>query len=142
MIALMSPATAKSGAKTEFVLEITNRSDRTVPIGFDDTCGAFEANASNEHVTTFESECSAICGALTTDRFARFLLPPHGAVRKTVTLDATRRAIRGDSCTAENLGPLPPGNYTLEVKLPALWFPPDADDRHERSFRAPIVVTP
>ncbi len=78
-------------------------------------------------------------------RALRLFLRPHGAVRKTVTLDATQRVVRrrepDGACVEEDLGPLPPGNYTLEIALPARWLPTESDDRVDPFVRAPIRVT-
>jgi hypothetical protein len=78
-------------------------------------------------------------------RALRLFLRPHGAVRKTVTLDATQRVVRrrepDGACVEEDLGPLPPGNYTLEIALPASWLPTESDDRVDPFVRAPIRVT-
>ena len=78
-------------------------------------------------------------------RALQLFLRPHGAVRKTVTLDATQRVVRrrepDGACVEENLGPLPPGNYELEIALPASWLPTESDDRVDPVIRTPIRVT-
>jgi hypothetical protein len=145
--AIVSPLVAPSGQKTPFVLEIRNITDQTIPIVFDDDPLAFAANASNEDATTLESDCSPIDGLVIGPhtRALRLFLRPHGAVRKTVTLDATQRVVRrrepDGACVEEDLGPLPPGNYTLEIALPASWLPTESDDRVDPFVRAPIRVT-
>jgi hypothetical protein len=142
---IVSPLVAQSGQKTPFVLEIRNVTDQTIPIVFDDDPLAFAANASNEDATTLESDCSPIDGPVIgpNTRALRLFLRPHGAVRKTVTLDATQRVVRRrePDGVEENLGPLPPGNYTLEIALPARGLPTESDDRVDPFVRAPIRVT-
>jgi hypothetical protein len=144
---IVSPLVAQSGQKTPFVLEIRNVTDQTIPIVFDDDPLAFAANASNEDATTLESDCSPIDGLVIGPhtRALRLFLRPHGAVRKTVTLDATQRVVRrrepDGACVEENLGPLPPGNYELEIALPASWLPTESDDRVDPFMRTPIRVT-
>ncbi len=162
--AIVSPLVAQSGQKTPFVLEIRNITDQRIPIVFDDPL-AFAATASNEDATTLESDCSPIVSpghsgpAVSRDpggreptgphrapeQALRLFLRPHGAVRKTVTLDATQRVVRrrepDGACVEEDLGPLPPGNYELEIALPASWLPTESDDRVDPFVRAPIRVT-
>lgn len=147
--AIVSPLVAPSGQKTPFVLEIRNITDSMIPVIFDDDPLAFVATASNEDATTASAEggCPPVVspGSGGPERALRLFLRPHGAVRKTVLLDATQRVVRpqepGGACVEDELGPLPPGNYELEIALPASWLPTESDDRVDPFVRAPIRVT-
>lgn len=142
---LTQSATIRSGQQAQFVLEMQNASGRPLPLEIDDSCGAFEAEASNEKATTFESECGGLCGGGPDAKILRVTLEPGGAIRKKVSLTATMRRVvaKGDECTERVTGALPPGTYTLQIPLP--WSEPMRDNPGSmaaRIFSAPLVVTP
>ncbi len=142
---LTQSATVRSGQQAEFVLKIENASGRPLPLELDDSCGAFEAQASSARATTLESECGALCGRGLDAKVLRVTLEPGGAIQKSVSLTATMRRVvaKGDDCVEQATGALPPGAYTLQIPLP--WEDPMRDDSGSmagRTFTAPLVVTP
>lgn len=137
----MKPATIQSGAEATFVLEIRNATDAPIVVPVPDGCVAWMTTASNgKGITTFESECGAVCSLAS--EMVRLTLLPGGVLKKRLTLRAARVRIAGDSCKKQQLGPLPPGAYTLHVVLP--WTHPAKNDPHDRTsdaFTAPLRVT-
>jgi hypothetical protein len=132
----------KSGAERTFTLEIANTSSADLPVTLYFGCGAFSAEASNDRATTFESECGGLCGQ---GDVLDLTLVPGGVIHKRVRIEAVMRKVDGDACTERELGPLPPGAYTLEVSLP--WSDPtptaeEPDAHSSRTFRTPLVVEP
>ncbi len=139
-----SPARIGSGETRELVLELRNDTSGEVSVPLPEGCLVWNASAtSTSGVTTFESECGGLCG--TPPQMRRFVLAPGGVLRKRVPLAATRVRIAGETCAEEQLGPLPPGAYTLEVMLP--WLEPaprpeDPNAQQRRTFEAELTVTP
>lgn len=139
---LLEDAVVKSGSEATFTLVITNVSGAPLPLWLTFGCAAFDAQGENADHRTFESECGGLCGS--GDPLV-VTLEPNGRVTKKVTLSASMVRIGGEDCRREELGPLPPGSYTLTVALP--WtdpapIPGNDQARASRMFRTPLLVTP
>lgn len=137
--------TIRSGGVTSFDLEMQNVSGRMLAFDVGDSLGAFHTEAFNATFATFQTECGGlgIGGLGTRATVVRVHLDPDGTVRKRVWLSATmaRIVVKEEKCVAEQLGALPPGNYTLRVQLP--WSDPTPgapNSRTMRFFDAPLVV--
>lgn len=137
------PPLLASGSERAFTLELLNETRQPIVVPVPAGCRAWEVTAFDERTSNFESECGGLC----TDPalMARYTLLPGGVLRKRVSLSARRRRVSGQSCEEQDLGPLPPGNYTMRVLLP--WLDPaptpDAPDaRANRLIDVPIEVTP
>ncbi len=146
-LALAGNPVARSGYDAGLVLEMTNVSSEPLPLEVDDSCGTFEAQASNESSTSFESDCFGLCGGAGPEpHVLRVTLEPGGVVRKKVKFYAVQTRIQLDDheeCVAKTLGALPPGAYDLRVTLP--WTDPIPDDpsvTRPRVLLAQLTVTP
>lgn len=130
-----SPVVIRSGEERDLTLELRNVSGAPLVVDLDDSCLAFEAVATNATATSFESECGGLCGTPT--QKLRVTLEPNGVIRKNVRFAAVIRKVTGDRCENKVHGPLPPGEYRLEVTLP--WS--DAE-RGPRKFEGALRVVP
>ena len=136
-----SPAIVKSGASATFVLTMKNATGAPLPLELTFGCNAFLAEAANDSATTFEVECGGLCGQ---GQPLRVTLAPQGVVHKRVRLDANMRRIDGKDCVERQLGPLPPGRYTMTIDLP--WtdpspIPGNPQARKSRVVEVPLEVT-
>jgi hypothetical protein len=141
-----SPLVAKSGYDARLVVELKNTSHEPLPVDLDDSCGTFEAQASNESANSFESDCFGACGNGPEPHVFSVTLEPGGIVRKKVKFYAVQRRVIMDEhqeCVTRTLGSLPPGEYQLRVTLP--WTDPVPDDptvMRPRVVEAPLTITP
>lgn len=138
-----SPAVIRAGQAASLQLELRNVTKEPLQLELDSSCTAFAAVAKSATTSSFESECGGLCGR--DAQKLRITLEPGGTVRKAVALTATQRRIAGDDCAEKDLGPLPPGAYTLEVPLP--WTDPAPQPENpgavaSRTFSAPLLVSP
>jgi hypothetical protein len=109
----------------------------------DDSCLAFESVAESATASSFESECGGLCAPA--PQKLHVTLDPGGILQKSIHLVAVQRRVEGDECVEKNLGPLPPGRYTLQVTLP--WtdpspIPGNAQAHASRTFSGPLIVEP
>lgn len=137
------PPLLTTGTERAFTLELLNETGEPIVVPVPAGCRAWEVTAFDERTSTFDSECGGLC--TNPASMARYTLLPGGVLRKRVPLSATRRRVSGPRCEEQDLGPLPPGNYTMRVLLP--WLDPaptpDAPDaRDHRLIDVPIEVTP
>lgn len=138
-----TPAVIHRGLASKFTLEFRNVSGAPLPLELDNSCLAFESVARNETASSFESECGGLC--VRASNKLRVMLEPGGILQKSVDFVAVQRRIDGDQCSEKNLGPLPPGRYTLKVTLP--WtdpapIPGNAQARAWRTFAGALLVEP
>jgi hypothetical protein len=139
-------ATARSGYDAGLVLEMTNESKEPLAVELDDSCGTFEAQASNQGASSFESDCFGACGTGPESHTLRVILEPGGVVRKRVKFYAVQTRIQLDEreeCVTKTTGALPPGAYDLRVTLP--WTDPVPEDpsvTRPRVLLAQLTVTP
>lgn len=127
-IAFVGAAIARSGFDAGLVVEMTNTSNEPMALDVDDSCGTFEAQASNASMNSYESECFGMCGNGPEPHVLRVTLEPGGVVRKKVKFYAVQTRIMLDQheeCVERTLGGLPPGDYDLRVTLP--WLDPVPD---------------
>jgi hypothetical protein len=145
-VALASAPVARSGLDAGLVLEMTNASDAPLPLEVDDSCGTFEAQASNPTTSSFESDCFGVCGGSPDPHVLRVTLEPGGVVRKRVKFYAVQTRILLDDneeCVEKTVGGLPPGSYDLRVTLP--WTDPIPEDpavTRPRVLTSLLTVTP
>jgi hypothetical protein len=144
-VALAGAAVTRSGYDAGLVLEMTNASNEPLPLEVDDSCGTFEAQASNPTTNSYESDCFGVCGGGPEPHVLRVTLEPGGVVRKKVKFIAVQTRIvmnEHDECVAKTVGALPPGAYDLRVTLP--WTDPVPDDpgvTRPRVLTAQLTVT-
>jgi hypothetical protein len=145
-VALASSPVARSGYDAGLVLEMTNTSNEALPIEVDDSCGTFEAQASNGTASSFDADCLGMCGGGPEPHVLRVTLEPGGVVRKKVKFYAVQTRILMDAheeCVAKTVGALPPGAYDLRVTLPWTDPIPDAPEvTRPRVLTAQLTVTP
>ena len=145
-VALASAPVARSGFDAGLMVEMTNVSDEPLSLEVDDSCGTFEAQASNPTTNSFESDCFGMCGGGPEPHLLRVMLEPGGVVRKKVHFYAVQTRIQLDNheeCVARTVGALPPGAYDLRVTLP--WTDPIPEDpaiTRPRVLTAQLTVTP
>jgi hypothetical protein len=145
-VAFASSPVARSGYDAGLVLEMTNDSRAPLALDVEETCGTFEAQASNPGSNSFESDCFGACGGGPEPHVLRVTLEPGGVVRKKVKFYAVQTRIQlneREDCVTKTVGALPPGAYDLRVTLP--WTDPIADDptvTRPRVLTAQLTVTP
>ena len=139
-------AQTRSGYDAGLVLEMTNVSSEPLSLDLDDSCGTFEAQASNSTTSSYESDCFGACGGSPEPHVLRLTLEPGGVVRKRVKFVAVQTRIVmdvHDDCVERTVGALPPGAYDLRVTLP--WTDPIPSDpavTRLRVLTAQLTVTP
>ena len=144
--ALATSAVARSVYDAGLVLEMTNDSPDPLPLEVDDSCGTFEAQASNGTANSFESDCFGACAGSPDPHVLRVTLEPGGVVRKKVKFYAVQTRVvfdEKDECVTRTTGGLPPGAYDLRVTLP--WTDPLPDDptvTRPRVLAAALTITP
>ncbi len=145
-VSLVGSPVARSGYDAGLVLELRNASNEPLPLDLDDSCGTFEAQASNETASSFESDCLGACDSGPEPRVLRFTLEPGGVVRKKVKFFAVQTRIQmndREECATRTTGALPPGSYDLRVTLP--WtdpIPEQPEVTRPRVLTAQLRVTP
>ena len=141
-----SPLVAKSGYDARLFVEMTNTSKEPLALELDDSCGTFEAQASNASASSFESDCFGACGSGPEPHVLRVMLDPGGVVRKRVKFYAVQKRIvldEHEECVTRTVGALPAGEYELRVTLP--WTDPIPDDptvTRPRVLEGALTVTP
>jgi hypothetical protein len=145
-LALAGTPAARSGYDAGLVVEMTNTSEEPLAIDVDDSCGTFEAQASNESANSFESDCFGACEGGPDAHVLRVTLEPGGVVRKKVKFFAVQTRIQmneREECVTKTIGALPPGSYDLRVTLPWTDPIPDAPDvARPKVLTAQLTVTP
>jgi hypothetical protein len=145
-VALASTPVARSGFDAGLVVEMMNVSSEPLSLEVDDSCGTFEAQASNPTTNSYESDCFGICGGKPDPHVLRVMLEPGGVVKKKVRFYAVQTRIQLDEheeCVEKTVGALPPGAYDLRVTLP--WTDPIPDDpaiTRPRVLTSQLTVTP
>ena len=145
-VSLETPASVRSGYDAGLELEMRNVSLAPIALDVDDSCGTFEATASNDGAKSFETDCFGMCGRGPEPHVLRVTLEPGGVVRKHVKFYAVETRIVLDEhqeCVERTTGGLPPGDYALRITLP--WT--DAVAEHPevarpRVFEDTLHVTP
>ena len=132
-----------SPEKRQHSTRIRNVSGAPLPLELDDSCLAFESVARSGTASSFETECGGLCARAPNK--LRVMLDPGGILQKSIHFVAVQRRIDGEPCAEKNLGPLPPGRYTLEVTLP--WtdpapIPGNEQARASRTFTGSLIVEP
>jgi hypothetical protein len=145
-VSLAAPAVARSGYDAGLVLELRNVSALPLALDVEDSCGTFEATASNDSNSSFETDCLGMCGRGPEPHVLRVTLDPNGVVEKRVRFYAVQTRVVMDEheeCVERTTGALPPGDYALRVTLPwtdALAEHPEVS--RPRVFEASLHVTP
>jgi len=145
-VSLAAPAIVRSGYDAGLLLELRNVSTVPIALDVDDSCGTFEATASNDKDSSFETDCLGMCGHRPEPHVLRVTLEPGGVVRKHVKFFAVQTRVVLDEhqeCTERATGGLPPGDYTLRVTLP--WtdaLPEHPEVSRPRVFESSLHVTP
>jgi hypothetical protein len=145
-VTLVSPPTVRSGYDAGLVVEMKNVSNEPLPLDVDDSCGTFEAVASNDKTTSFETDCFGMCAGGPEPHVLRVTLEPGGVVRKKVKFFAVETRVimdAHDECVERTTGGLPPGTYDLHITLP--WTDPVPEDPavlRPRVLEAQLAVTP
>jgi hypothetical protein len=145
-VTLVAPTSVKSGYDAGLVVEMKNTSDAPLALDVDDSCGTFEAVASNAKTTSFETDCFGLCAEGPEPHVLRVMLEPGGVVHKKVKFFAVETRVmmdEHDACVTRTTGGLPPGDYDLHVTLP--WTDPVAADpevTRPRVLEAKLSIAP
>jgi hypothetical protein len=145
-VSLASPAVARSGYDAGLVVEMKNVTNAPIAVDVDDSCGTFEAQASNPKTSSFETDCFGLCGSGPEPHVLRVTLEPGGVIRKHVKFYAVQTRVmldKKDECVEKTMGALPAGDYDLRITLP--WTDPIPEDpavTRPRVVEAKLTVTP
>jgi hypothetical protein len=145
-VSLVSSPVVQSGRDAGLVLEMQNVTSAPLPLDVDDSCGTFDAQASNASSSSFETDCFGLCGGGPEPHVLRVTLEPGGVVRKHVKFYAVQTRVMmddKDECVERTMGGLPQGEYDLRITLP--WTDPIPEDpavTRPRVVEAKLTVTP
>ena len=122
-VSLAAPAIVRSGYDAGLLLELRNVSTVPIALDVDDSCGTFEATASNDKDSSFETDCLGMCGHRPEPHVLRVTLEPGGVVRKHVKFFAVQTRVVLDEhqeCTERATGGL--GIHLIKKLLSSMTY--------------------